>query len=110
MIFDNSVILDIEATGGIPLSSNIIEVGLIVFEKGKKTLEWEALVNPNKKIPKFIQKHIGITNEMVEDAPPFKDIADKLKKTLHGKLLIAHNAFVDLAFLQKEFKLLGHQV
>ena len=31
MIFDNSVIVDIEATGGIPQISRIIEIGIVVF-------------------------------------------------------------------------------
>ena len=43
MIFDNSVIVDIEATGGIPQISRIIEIGIVVFEKGKKILEWDTL-------------------------------------------------------------------
>ena len=107
MIFDNSVIVDIEATGGIPQISRIIEIGIVVFEKGKKVLEWDTLVNPKKNIPMFIQNHIGITNKMVEDAPIFRGIAMRLREILDGKLLIAHNVFVDLAYLQTEFNLLG---
>ena len=79
MIFDNSVIVDIEATGGIPQISRIIEIGIVVFEKGKKVLEWDTLVNPKKNIPMFIQNHIGITNKMVEDAPIFRGIAKKMR-------------------------------
>ena len=103
MFFDNSVILDIEATGGVPNSARIIEIGLIVFEGGKKVYEWESLINPGRKISKFIQQYIGITNKMVETAPSFKDIYPELAKILNDKLLIAHNAFTDLGFLQKEF-------
>ena len=104
MIFDNSVILDIEATNGIPNRSRIIEIGLVVFEKGKKIMEWETLINPDRKISKFIQNYIGITNEMVKNAPKFCDISEELTAILDGKLLIAHNAFTDLEFLQKEFQ------
>ncbi len=107
MIFDNSVIVDIEATGGIPQISRVIEVGIVVFEKGKKILEWDTLVNPRQRIPKFIQNHIGITDKMVADAPLFRVIALKLREILDGKLLIAHNVSVDLAYLQTEFSFLG---
>jgi DNA polymerase-3 subunit epsilon len=104
MIFDNSVILDIEATGGVPKQSRIIEIGLIVFQNGKKVMEWERLINPNRRISRFIQNYIGISNEMVQEAPKFEDISEELTEILDGKLLIAHNAFTDLEFLQKEFR------
>ena len=107
MIFDNSVVVDIEATGGFPQSARIIEIGVVAFEKGKKVLEWETLVNPKKKIPRFIQNHIGITDEMVEDAPLFRVVSKKLREILDGKLLIAHNVSIDLAYLQREFNFLG---
>ena len=48
MIFDNSVVVDIEATGGIPQTAKIIEIGIVAFEKGKKILEWDTLINPSK--------------------------------------------------------------
>ena len=107
MIFDNSVVVDIEATGGIPQTAKIIEIGIVAFEKGKKILEWDTLINPRRKIPKFIQNHIGITDEMVEDAPLFRVVTKKIREILDGKLLIAHNVFVDLAYLQREFSFLG---
>ncbi len=107
MIFNNSVVVDIEATGGFPQSARIIEIGVVAFEEGKKVLEWETLVNPKKRIPRFIQNHIGITDEMVEDAPLFRVVAKRLREILDGKLLIAHNVFVDLAYLQREFNFLG---
>ncbi len=103
MIFDNSVILDIEATDGVPRNARIIEVGLVVFKNGKKVMEWERLINPDRRISKFIQGYIGITNKMVENAPKFQKISQELFDILQGKLLIAHNAFIDLEFLQKEF-------
>ena len=93
MIFNNSVVVDIEATGGFPQSARIIEIGVVAFEEGKKVLEWETLVNPKKRIPRFIQNHIGITDEMVEDAPLFRVVAKRLREILDGKLLIAHNVF-----------------
>ena len=36
MIFNNSVVVDIEATGGFPQSARIIEIGVVLLKKAKK--------------------------------------------------------------------------
>jgi DNA polymerase-3 subunit epsilon len=61
------------------------------------------LVQPQTKIPVFIEKLTGITNAMVADAPLFATVAKELSTLLDGYLFIAHNARFDHSFLKNEF-------
>ena len=81
----------------------ITEVGVVlVDEHGIR--EWSQLLNPQARIPVFIERLTGITNEMVLQAPRFADIAQELNTLLEGYLFIAHNARFDYGFLKNEFK------
>ena len=101
------VILDLETTGGTPLYHRITEIALIRFEHGIETGRWETLVNPGISIPSFISRLTGITNEMVQDAPTFEDIAHILSGYLEGAVLAAHNVRFDYGFLKSEYRRLG---
>jgi DNA polymerase III subunit epsilon len=95
--------VDLETTGGNPLVDRVTEVGVILInEVGVR--EWSQLLYPQTRIPAFIERLTGITNEMVLDAPRFKDIAQELNSLLEGYLFIAHNARFDYGFLKNEFK------
>ncbi len=95
--------VDLETTGGNPLVDRVTEVGVVlVDENGVR--EWSQLVNPQTRIPAFIERLTGISNAMVAEAPGFKDIAQNLNLLLEGYLFIAHNARFDYGFLKNEFK------
>lgn len=107
MLLPAYVILDLETTGGTPLHNRIIEIALIRFEHGVETGRWETLVNPGVSISSFISRLTGITNDMVQGAPAFEDIADILYSYLEGAVLAAHNVRFDYGFLKSEFQRLG---
>ncbi|MEI7679667.1 MAG: 3'-5' exonuclease, partial [Betaproteobacteria bacterium] len=97
------VFLDLETTGATASRDRITEIGLLEVENGVMTEEWSTLINPQTRIPPFIESLTGISNAMVADAPVFADVATGLKERLDGKLLIAHNARFDYGFLKNEF-------
>ncbi|MBL4622282.1 MAG: hypothetical protein JKY89_07770 [Immundisolibacteraceae bacterium] len=99
------VFLDIESTGGSIAEDRITEIGLLTVDDGEVTREWSSLINPQRNIPSFIAGYIGITDEMVADAPKFGDIAESLQEMLKGRILVAHNARFDYSFLRHEFRL-----
>ena len=101
------VFLDLETTGATPLKDRITEIALIRFEEGIEVNRWETLVNPEVHIPPFIQQLTGITNDMVQSAPTFKEVAGDLLDYLEGAVLCAHNVRFDHGFLKNEFKQLG---
>jgi DNA polymerase III subunit epsilon len=101
------VLLDLETTGGNPLLSRVTEIAAVRFEKGMEVKRWSALVNPDCRIPFFIQKLTGISDAMVEDAPRFEQVSDELLALLDGAVLVAHNARFDHGFLLHEFARIG---
>jgi DNA polymerase-3 subunit epsilon len=98
--------VDLETTGATATVDRITEIGVVlVDENGVR--EWSQLIQPQTRIPAFIEQLTGITNQMVSDAPRFEDIAEDLAALLHGYLFVAHNARFDYSFLKNEFKRIG---
>jgi len=69
-------IVDIETTGSYAAGNGIIEIAVRVFDGTQVIEQFETLINPGQRIPRYIQAFTGITNEMVEDAPYFEEVAD----------------------------------
>jgi DNA polymerase-3 subunit epsilon len=100
-------IIDIETTGGSSRSDRITEIAIYIHNGANITDEFVTLINPERNIPYFITNLTGITNEMVEDAPRFYEIARKIVELTEGKIFVAHNARFDYSFIRQEFKSLG---
>ena len=107
MLDRSLVFLDLETTGATATHDRITEIGLIEVERGRLQGEWSTLINPEIRIPPFIEALTGISNDMVALAPTFAEVARGLKARLDGKLLVAHNARFDYGFLKNEFQRLG---
>ena len=100
-------VVDIEATGGSPKRGRIIEIA-IVIHNGKRVIEeFSSLINPEIQIDPFITALTGISNEMVEDAPTFYDLAGKIQHLTENRIIVAHNSRFDYGFLRQEFKRMG---
>jgi DNA polymerase-3 subunit epsilon len=107
-MFDPRVVfLDLETTGASADRDRITEIGLLEVVDGKLVGEWSTLVDPGHAIPAVITSLTGITNEMVAAAPTFGEIGPGLLERLEGRLLVAHNARFDYAFLRAEFRRIG---
>jgi DNA polymerase-3 subunit epsilon len=101
-------IVDIETTGGSARIEKITEIAVYQHDGERITGEFVTLINPERNIPYFITNLTGITNEMVEDAPRFYEIAKKLIELTEGRIFVAHNARFDYSFIRQEFKSLGY--
>jgi len=98
--------VDLETTGTNATADRITEIGIVlVDENGVR--EWSRLIQPQTRIPPFIEQLTGISNAMVSDAPRFEDVAEELAALLQGYLFIAHNARFDYGFLKNAFKRSG---
>ena len=100
-------IVDLETTGGHPAHDRITEIAVLEVEGFEVKREWSSLVNPGRSIPGAIQALTGITQEMVEDAPRFEQLAGELHLRLAGRVFVAHNARFDYGFLRHEFERAG---
>ncbi|MCK5736028.1 MAG: 3'-5' exonuclease, partial [Spirochaetaceae bacterium] len=65
----------------------------------------DTLINPGVQV-RATHVH-GITDEMISDAPQFRDIVHHLSSILDGTVIAAHNASFDLGFLREEFRRAG---
>ncbi|MFL5808315.1 MAG: exonuclease domain-containing protein [Flavisolibacter sp.] len=101
-------IVDIETTGGYASANGIIEISIRIFDGKEIVEEFETLVNPFQTIPRYIQAFTGITNEMVNDAPPFSEIAERVFTYLQGNIFVAHNVNFDYSFIKAHLDNCGY--
>ncbi|MER3485178.1 MAG: hypothetical protein C4345_03565, partial [Chloroflexota bacterium] len=101
------VAVDVETTGLKPLHQRIIEIAAIRFRGGKEAERFESLVFPERRVPGYITKLTGITDEMVTAAPRFADIALELERFLGTSLVVGHNVGFDISFLNAELARCG---
>jgi len=100
-------IVDIETTGGNASGSRITEIAIIIHDGTKITDRWESLVNPQKEIPLPIFALTGINNEMVQNAPIFDDISEKVLEMLTDRIFVAHNVNFDYSFVRHQLEQAG---
>lgn len=101
-------VVDIETTGGSARQERITEIAIYLHDGSNIVEEYSTLVNPERTIPYFITSLTGITNEMVEDAPKFYEVARKIIEMTEGAVFVAHNARFDYSFIRQEFSMLGY--
>ena len=103
-------IVDIETTGGFASSHGITEIAIFIHDGNKIVDRYQTLVNPEKEIPYFIQVMTGITNEMVQAAPKFEEVAETIFEKLRDKVFVAHNVNFDYSFLKHHLQTCGHEL
>ena len=101
-----AIYYDTETTGLKPTRDRIIEIAAYDATLDKSLC---TFVNPGMPIPQESTQITGITDEMVKDAPNFKEVANMLTSFCEGDVvLIAHNNDnFDKHFLAEEFKRAG---
>lgn len=101
-------ITDIETTGGSLKTTKITEIAIFLHDGEKIIDEFSSLVNPRCKIPSFISRLTGISNDMVADAPEFYEIAKKIVEFTEDTVFVAHNVGFDYNVIRKEYRSLGY--
>lgn len=92
-------VVDIETTGLSEYRHKITEIAAVKIEEGKIIDSFQTLINPGVRIPSFITRLTGITDEMVKDAPPIHDVMPAFVKFLGATIFVGHNAAFDYRFL-----------
>ncbi|PAW93728.1 DNA polymerase III subunit epsilon [Mucilaginibacter sp. MD40] len=103
-------IVDIETTGGHASANGITEVAICIHDGKKVIRRFETLVNPQRDIPVYISALTGITNEMVQQAPLFEDVAHEIFHLLKGQIFVAHNVNFDYSFLRYHLSAAGYDI
>lgn len=98
-------VIDLETTGGNPLSEKIIEIGMVKIEERRISEERSFLINPEKDIPDFVQKLTGIRKADVEHSPRIEEVIDEIVQFIGtDSILVAHNTSFDVPFLNGVLK------
>ena len=101
------VALDTETTG-LELSegNRVIEIGCVEIVNRRLTgHEFRRLVNPGRENEAKAFEIHGISDEELQDKPPFADVESEFIEFIAGAELIVHNAAFDVAFLDHELSL-----
>lgn len=96
--------IDLETTGTNLGVDRIVEIAIVkILPDGAKSVK-RKLINPEMPISKGSSDIHGITDEMVKDAPTFKQVANELKQVLDGCDIAGYNSNrFDIPLLVEEF-------
>lgn len=98
-------VVDVETTGGSALrGGRIVEIAVFGVRDGVVVDEFATLVDPGVAIPAWVSRLTGISDRLVDGAPRFRDIADRVRSSLEGRVFVAHNAAFDWRFVSEEVR------
>ena len=81
----------------------LTEVGAVLVGGGELHEPWSSLVRTNMPLRRGIQRFTGITQQMVDGAPPAETVLPELEERLRGRVMVAHNAPFDRRVLRQAF-------
>lgn len=97
------VAFDLETTGTSCTKDKVVEISAIKVIEGKITDEFSTLVNPECKIPVNASRINGITDDMVKDAPVFKEALAIFLRFVGNLVLVGHNIHsFDMKFINRD--------
>ncbi|WP_316842508.1 exonuclease domain-containing protein [Pedobacter gandavensis] len=103
-------VVDIETTGGHASGNGITEISILVHDGLSVVDSYETLINPGQYIPDHIEALTGISNDMVEKAPMFHEVAEVIYNMLQDKVFVAHNVNFDFSFIKHNLSVAGYDL
>ena len=101
-------VIDFETTGISPtMGDRATEVAIVITEQGRVVDRYQSLMNAGVRIPSFITQLTGITNAMVETAPPADTVMREAARFVGQVPMVAHNAAFDRRFWTAELERAG---
>jgi DNA polymerase III subunit epsilon len=97
-------VIDLECTGMNLSTDRIVEIAIVkIMPDGRKIVK-RKLINPEIPIHASISEIHGITNEMVKDAPTFRQVANEIRQFIDNADLAGYNSNrFDIPMLVEEF-------
>lgn len=98
------IVLDTETTGLEPEQGHrIIEIGCVELVNRRLTgRHFHQYVRPDRQIDAAAFAVHGISEQVLEDKPPFSEVAEGFLAFIEGAELIIHNAPFDVGFINHE--------
>jgi DNA polymerase-3 subunit epsilon len=98
------LVVDTETNGLGGDACELTEVGAVLVGGGELHDRWSSLVQTMAPLRRGIQRFTGISQAMVDGAPPTEPVLRELETRLLGRVLVAHNASFDRRVLQQAFE------
>ncbi|MDT8450545.1 MAG: 3'-5' exonuclease [Wenzhouxiangellaceae bacterium] len=106
---DSYAVIDFETTGLSPAhGARPTEIALVMVSGGEIVDRYQSLMNPGVPIPHSIQAFTGITNSMVRNAPPIREVMREAVRFAGEHPIVAHNAAFDRKFWECETAAVHH--
>jgi DNA polymerase III subunit epsilon len=99
--------VDTETNGLAGDLCELTEVGAVLVGGGECHDTFESLVSVERPLSRGIERFTGITQAMVDTAPPPEEVLPELAELLEGRVLVAHNARFDVGVLSQAFERAG---
>lgn len=102
-------IVDLEATGA-HQSATIIQVGIVIVENDQIVTTYQTDVNPHEPLSQHIIELTGITDEQLQEAPDFPQVAGEIYELIADCIFVAHNVAFDANLLAEHLFLEGFEL
>src|SRR3954468_9394756 len=101
------VCVDTETNGRPGDDCELTEVGAVLVGGGELHERFESLVRVERPLSRGIERFTGITQQMVDPAPPPEEVLPTLKEMVGERILVAHSASFDRRVLAQAFERAG---
>src|SRR3954471_7952447 len=99
--------VDTETNGRPGDDCELTEVGAVLVGGGELHERFESLVRVERPLSRGIERFTGITQAMVDSAPPPEEVLPRLADLLDGRVLVAPSASFDRRVLAQAFERAG---
>jgi DNA polymerase III subunit epsilon len=101
------IALDTETNGYGGDLCEMTEIGAVLVGGGELHETYDSLVQVERPLSRGIQRFTGITQGMVDGAPPPDEVLPEIAHLLEGRVLVAHSARFDVGVLRQAFERAG---
>ena len=91
-------IVDLEATGT-GSTARIIQVGIVIIEKGEIKQTYQTDINPHEMLDEHIKQLTGLSDQRLSQAPDFSQVAREIYELIEDAIFVAHNVKFDANLL-----------
>src|SRR5918992_270170 len=95
--------VDTETNGQPRERCELTEVGAVLVGGGELHDRWSSLVGVSEPLGRGIQRFTGISQAMVDEAPPPAEVLPELGRRLRGRVLVAPSARFDVGVRRQAF-------
>ena len=98
-VMETLAVIDFETTGLSPAQgARATEIAAVLVAGGQVVGRFQSLMNSGAWVPPYIEQLTGISNAMLQAAPPARAVMHEVMRFTRGCPLVAHNAAFDRGF------------